>query len=443
MARHWEYLRSYEQNNLAELPTRVRMELLSFIAVDGPDEGVGFEGLRNIILPPDQWPQSTDGHDGLAAMESLTISQTPSKKSEKQNVGAESPLEDWDEESSTSSFNSSFHNDNFFRLDLSGSIGNSISFKQLTSLLERPGPSLSAPLPHLTHLSLSHPSQSASWRGLLALSKHIPTLTHLSLAYWPAPTLTPNARTAVMSSQFGKDVQYGGTNYYSHTVDNDYREAADVLRRLASRLYGLEYLDLSGCSEWFKAIRWTGLENKDVSERTYPSERTYRGSALNLEGDDTKITDRENTTQGIDWSTQLLKLTTLKLSSNMILTSSSSALEVSAFVRNIKEARATQKVLKWWMSKGNRVASGKWIDVVYEDWSVYRDLWQGEMGVEERRKRGFLSVLGVRPGAREGDGDLQLGFLEALERADERDGGVDRRSVGGGSASASGDVGRV
>lgn len=405
MARNWEYLRAYEQNNLAELPTRVRMELLSFIAVDGPDDGVGFEGLKNILLPPDQWPQNTEEKDTLVATALPDVFQRLSKKPEAPKDGSESPLQDWDEVSSTSSFDPSSHNENFFRLDLSASIGNSISFKQLASILERPSPSLSAPLPNLTHLSLSHPSQSASWRGLLAFSKHIPTLTHLSLAYWPAPTLTPNARSAVMSTRFGKDVQYGGTNFYSHTLDNDYREAADVLRRLASRLYSLEYLDLSGCSEWVKALRWTGLENKD------PLEIHNEEYVLDLGAKE--AVDRESITQGIDWATQFLKLTTLKLSSNMILTPDSTALEIRAFVVNVKEAKATQKVLKWWMSRGNR--AGKWVDVVYDDWTVYRDFWKGETGAEERRKRGLLHVLGFRNNTRDGDEDLQLRFLEALE----------------------------
>lgn len=44
MARQWEFVREYERNNLADLPSGIRMKLLSYIAVYGPDEGVGFEG---------------------------------------------------------------------------------------------------------------------------------------------------------------------------------------------------------------------------------------------------------------------------------------------------------------------------------------------------------------------------------------------------------------
>ncbi len=56
----------------------------------------------------------------------------------------------------------------------------------------------------------------------------------------------------VVQTKHGQDIQYGGTNYYSHTLDNDFREAADILRRLADRLPGLEYLDLTGCVDWLK-----------------------------------------------------------------------------------------------------------------------------------------------------------------------------------------------
>lgn len=44
LARDWEFIKEYEKNNLVDLPTGLRMALLSAIAVYGPDEGVGFEG---------------------------------------------------------------------------------------------------------------------------------------------------------------------------------------------------------------------------------------------------------------------------------------------------------------------------------------------------------------------------------------------------------------
>lgn len=142
------------------------------------------------------------------------------------------------------------HNNNgFFRMDLSGSLGRSISFKQLAGLVQKPSHleeeeaesweesftrSLGLPSTHLTHLSISHPGPNISWKKFLSFAKNIPVLTHLSLAYWPTPSATPNSTTTVMSPSRGQDVQYGGTNYYSHSLDSDYREAASILRRLAN-----------------------------------------------------------------------------------------------------------------------------------------------------------------------------------------------------------------
>ncbi|KAE8450469.1 hypothetical protein EG329_006199 [Mollisiaceae sp. DMI_Dod_QoI] len=337
MARDWEFVSEYERNNLVDLPSALRMALLSAITVYGPDEGVGFEGLKNLIVLPEQ------------------------------------------ENEEVSSFDPEEHNESFFRLDVSGAMGHSLSFRQLTELVQKPTPtteitpdltweesisqSLSPPIPILTHLSLSHPSTSISWSRFLAFTKHIPTLTHLSLAFWPVPSLIPNAKTTVMSSRFGKDVQYGGTNYYSHSLDGDFREAAEVLRRLAVRLYGLEYLDLTGCADWVRALRWMGDGG---------------------EGD-----------RGVDWGTQWVKLQTLKVHSGLILSEESPYSDVVHLVQSHKETLATQQMLSWWMHRppsSNRSKRKIWIDVQTDDWKAYSHLWNGA-GEEDQRKRNALDSL--------------------------------------------------
>jgi hypothetical protein len=53
IAQDWEFVRQYEKNNLADLPTGLRMLLLSNIAVYGPEDGVGFEGLKHVLMLPD------------------------------------------------------------------------------------------------------------------------------------------------------------------------------------------------------------------------------------------------------------------------------------------------------------------------------------------------------------------------------------------------------
>ena len=326
MAKQWEYVREYERNNLADLPTRLRMLLLSNISVYGPDDGVGFEGLKSLLMLPLQ-----------NELERNTMHETGD------------------------------NNDGFFRLDLSGAAGRSISFKQLTELVQRPTTdteadkadvsweegitrSLSPPIPHLTHLSLSHPPPTVSWKSLLQFSNHIPALTHLSLAFWPVPSLTPNSKTTVVSSRYGKDVQYGGTNYYSHSLDNDFREAAEILRRLANRLYGLEYLDLTGCQHWVKAVRW--------SEQG----------------------------QGIDWKAQWLKLGVLRLQNGEELHEDSEYGDVVQFVGGVSIAAETERVL------ADARRGRKWIEVQRDDLRIYDEFWRGSSD-EDRRRRMALDVL--------------------------------------------------
>ena len=141
---------------------------------------------------------------------------------------------------------------------------------------------LAAPLsvsrfPALTHLSLSNPA-NVSWKGLLSLSPHLATLTHLSLAFWPPPSLTPNSKTAYRESPAG-NIDYGASNYYS-SYDGDLSEAAGVLRRLSKATYCLQWLDLTGCSDWVQALgrsdgpdwagAWRGLETVKIGQGWIP-----------------------------------------------------------------------------------------------------------------------------------------------------------------------------
>ncbi|KAK8059612.1 hypothetical protein PG996_009542 [Apiospora saccharicola] len=149
---------------------------------------------------------------------------------------------------------------------------------------------LSAPtklLPNLTHLSLATSptsTQSASWRQLLILAAKLPTLTHLNLSGWPAPSLTPNAMAAkVVSPITGRAANYGATNHYSHILDDDWSEAVLILRKLSKALYSLVYLDLTGCGDWFPALR--------------------------------KEAEGENSTSSVDWASDWGKIEVLRLCS--------------------------------------------------------------------------------------------------------------------------------
>ena len=120
--------------------------------------------------------------------------------------------------------------------------------------------------PNLKHLSLAfNPASSSeppSWASLISLTSHMPGLLSLSLAHWPAPTYTPNAaRGRVKIVDTGRSsgpaqVQvFGGTDVYT-AFDNNWREAAGILRSLSRNLYCLTWLDLTGCVSWFPALTW-------------------------------------------------------------------------------------------------------------------------------------------------------------------------------------------
>ncbi|KAI1367278.1 hypothetical protein F5Y08DRAFT_298646 [Xylaria arbuscula] len=227
-------------------------------------------------------------------------------------------------------------NSDFFYLDLTGSFGRSISLKELHELLfgskktivpiedvvqdswDLPAPSAGPvdPLPNLTHLSLAiDPSStsSVSWKQLLSVAGKLSRLTQLSLAGWPEPSLTPNAKFAKMTSETtGRSVQYGGTGPYSHNLDQDWTEAILVLKRLSRLLYGLEYLDLTGCSDWTRALR----EKSDGKFRV----------------------------DFVDWVGDWGKITTLRLNSGYgIETDDAPKSEVVRFSEWIEEAAAVER----------------------------------------------------------------------------------------------------
>lgn len=233
----WEYQRSYNLYYLYSLPDRVRMALISYLSTSY-EPGLSLSDLKILILP-----QSPDGDDA-------------------QGYEAEPPP-------SPSSWN-----EGITHLDLSTSAGRSIKLRELSNLLFPAQSDTATPLleswdtpedilvhrpllPNLTHLSLAaspETSSVVSWKQLLAFSTHLPTLTHLSLAYWPIPSLTPNAVAAKVVTTQGQTVQYGGTNPYSHSLDDDWSEVILILRKLSQSLYCLEYLDLTGCAPWFRAL---------------------------------------------------------------------------------------------------------------------------------------------------------------------------------------------
>ncbi|EXJ93239.1 hypothetical protein A1O3_01796 [Capronia epimyces CBS 606.96] len=146
---------------------------------------------------------------------------------------------------------------------------------EATSIALTPGPEIAPGFKNLKHLSLAISptnARAASWISLLSLATELRTLTSLSLAYWPLPTFTPIAAStrAVIKAPGSRPVVYGGSDIYT-SYDNNWREAAGILRTLSRSLYCLQWLDLTGCGDWFAALQWSGSSLESSSpERLGP-----------------------------------------------------------------------------------------------------------------------------------------------------------------------------
>jgi hypothetical protein len=307
MARNWTFQRDYNHYYLATLPTKLRTILLSYIASYGPEEGVGYGGLKSIMSPQD------------------------------------------------GNFNGFCGNDDFERLDLSGSIGRSIYFKQLQELIVATdnkkdneeswdaavrtipkSPTMS--LQSLKILSLANPPRTISWAKFLTFATSIPTVTHLSLANWPTPNLTPNSTTTTISSRYSPNLQYGGTNFYSHTLDSDWSEATALLRRLSNTLYSLEFLDLSGCDQWSAALRFHSTD-----------------------------------CPGIDWVSRWGTIRTIKMHSLITLSPDDATKSpILRYKRAILNALELEKHIR--RQRG-------WISVLCDEWDRYDWFWDNEFGM--------------------------------------------------------------
>ncbi|KAL7938201.1 hypothetical protein V8C35DRAFT_291202 [Trichoderma chlorosporum] len=261
IAADWDLHRVFNQYYLYHIPAHLKSALIRWVGIASPD-GLSVQDLKLILLPP---PEDLEEVEGEGISEYHT------------SVNAEVNY-----------------------LDLSGALGRSLTLKETSELLfpikkqvdsSEPQESWDenviipspprALLPNLTHLSLALDPQlasEASWRQLLTLSSKLTTITHLSLAYWPDPSLTPRARLSTVTTPQGQSIAYGGTNYYSHSLDHDWSEALLVLRMLSRNLYALEFLDLTGCASWFKALMlhsdhdfvdWVGAWGKVTLLRIY------------------------------------------------------------------------------------------------------------------------------------------------------------------------------
>ncbi|KAF1968925.1 hypothetical protein BU23DRAFT_255737 [Bimuria novae-zelandiae CBS 107.79] len=248
-ALHWEEISIYEQHYLSALPVALKEALLSYLSLYGERSCMDFKSFKILF----QGDQEVEGASGSADVQFLDLTGLL-------NEGY--TLKDLEKSLQRSGANVAVTSS---MADLS----RSTSKRQDKALVEVADSwedeaedssssvlpaTLTVPIfPNLTRLSLAHPGTAASWTDLLALSPHLKTLTHLSLAYWPRPSTTPNAATTSMVARHAT-VSLGGTHFYAD-LDDDWHEAANILRRLSLNTYCLKWLDLEGCT-WLRALTW-------------------------------------------------------------------------------------------------------------------------------------------------------------------------------------------
>ncbi|KAJ6790163.1 hypothetical protein PWT90_08430 [Aphanocladium album] len=243
LAANWQFHRVYDQHYLYYVPSHLKPALMRQLGVFS-DAGLALGDLKALILRRSEAESESESDLGGGVRLPLAV------------------------------------DSDITALDLTGALGRSLTLRDVTAFLfparstipvpeepqdswesneevVTPSPSHSL-VPNVTHLSLAvNPTltEAASWRDLLSLAPRLSSVTHLSLAYWPEPCFLQSAKFSTIGSPQGHRIPYGGTNYYSHSIDHDWSEALLVLKKLSQSLYTLEFLDLTGCASWFKALK--------------------------------------------------------------------------------------------------------------------------------------------------------------------------------------------
>ena len=253
LAMNWDWHVHYDQYYLATIPVRYKEALCSYIARYSPS-GTDKAGLT-VLFQDDTELEDATGVDDLTHLDlSTSIGHRLKLKQLKDLLGDKktTPVPDGEEASDV--------------------VPESWDTPELLA-----SPSSLPKFHSLTHLSLSHPNNAATWKGLLDLAPDLTTITHLSLAYWPTPTISPNSATAYRETPHG-NVNFGASSFYS-SFDNDWSEAASILRRLSKSTYCLKWLDLTGCYPWVQALKydeidwwgaWRALETVKVGQGYMP-----------------------------------------------------------------------------------------------------------------------------------------------------------------------------
>lgn len=272
MATNWAWHLEYDGLFLCQLPSHLKVLLLSYIAVYGRHQRLRgrMYGLKPLFLT--EADLSEIGKDEAAAFADDCAD----------------------------------HDANITRLDLGYALGHWLSFKQLIREVMVAGkpavaavrneaeetvptswdeemsdndsyipPSIDERMrfSNLRYLSLAHPHPPhANWNSLLRLLSHLSTITHLSLAHWPTPSRTPHSQWQPQTDR---------SRAAANGILNEWGEAAGVLRKLCRATYCLKWLDLEGCSGWIAALTWMGLSDQSGHPGYYGPE--WNASWRNIE----------------------------------------------------------------------------------------------------------------------------------------------------------------
>jgi len=113
-----------------------------------------------------------------------------------------------------------------------------------------------------------------------------------------------------MVSKHAKPVALGGSHYYSQ-LDNDWHEAANILRRLSLVTYRLRWLDLEGC-DWRNALIW------DPSQSESHLDADVRVPSRRQRGEENWTT--QSVSPGPNWNGAWERIETLVLSQGWVPT---------------------------------------------------------------------------------------------------------------------------
>lgn len=323
MARNWDFVAEYEQYNLAALPVPLKAVLLSYLSVYGPEESMSVEDLRVLFFNC----KELAGGTGSEEVARLDLTGLLNQRLSVADLGKYIYSRPEKSPELTDQMKTLATDDLIKSNDKIGQLLNSWEDEDEINGSSVPISLSTSRFPNLTRLSLANAGAYSSWRQLLTLSTRLSTLTHLSLAYWPLPTTTPNSKTAFIQHKHA-NIAVGGSHYYS-ALDQDWREAANILRRISNNTYCLEWIDLEGCNEWLTALTWTSSNPPAINRW---SDRTFRRGAGTPSSSAFEEDIPTGVTTGIDWNGSWSQVKYVNVSQGFIPTDAAAVRAIPAGV---------------------------------------------------------------------------------------------------------------